>query len=1194
MEGISPKDLILPPPYALSPSSLAKEQFEKVINEKLRSSVPGDMAVTTDFEKVRNERHRDLMSSVVYEGFAQDSIESYNNWIGGSLSKQITNRSILLPNGDYIRFKDVSIYPPTMTIKTVGPDGQETSSEKIMYPSTAREMSKTYSLSVYARLEQIDSHGNVVGILHKDQDKLIPLCSIPLMLGSRYCSLYGMSDDQKLRVFECPHDPLGYFIINGGEKLLLLRDQLRVAKPLVYIDTNRNKIVICRITSWTLSGTTVVDIHKNKSKHLYEINLYFLGNKRGVTGTICVMQIMRILWEMSGGSNPDAFSFIEDVVKFTKSKWRDTIRRELYVSAVYTNSQPDDIATVMKSKGKRVYTQENLKEFNEIVNSDIMKGRKLKHAQTSLKEREEQFEDTKRGIYNDLFVHIDEYVESDEYSTFDELNAIKIRRGSLKKYYLLCCMVARLAEYKVCLRPLDDRDDWENKQITLPGKTLEKRFWLVWRKSILAKMRKRAKDMHVDVNNIKRVIKHGNVTNKLIKSFTANEWTHTKGNDYGKESVSVELDRTSHMSVHSQHGKINTPTNRRAKQKAIRQIIESQIGFVGLAETPEGQQCGLVKQKAITCMVSQDRNPEIVRNFLVTKQLLSNVYDVTNENMGPCMHDGNFIGWCNVGETRKELLEAKRNGTLKHDTSITIDGVVLYVYSNAGRPTRPLLVVGKNGKTVIENKNKWGESFRELTRNGSIEYVDPSEQNKFILADTLGTLVSKSERDSTLANLQRDLEKIRSGNPLYRNVKKIDFNDNPYEEKVNLTELRILKEINIIKEYEIRSSNLKFDYCELDPNALLGVNASLIPLPNHDPAARNSYQCHMGKQSLGIFHSNQDMRFDTSSRALISPRGGLFNTQSHNWVGLDDMPSGDMVICAIMTQNGENQEDGISFSKAAIEAGLFRYTINKKHESVLKSDTSKGITEVFGVPVKRDGHPEGAYDFLDENGIAKVGSMLKRGHCIIGKTRIRQMPDGTVMEKDASVYVERGSEGIVDMVISPTPLYGGGKVIKVNIRSTRVPIVGDKFASRHAQKGVISSMVNKEDLPFTSDGITPDVIINPHAIPGRMTIGKIIEIITSKVTATTGEKFDATAFRNFDADEIANELRKNGYSGSGKEIMYNGITGEPFEVMIFIGPCLYQSLKHFVADKISARGKGPLDKSTRQPIGGRSRGGDVE
>lgn len=347
-----------------------------------------------------------------------------------------------------------------------------------------------------------------------------------------------------------------------------------------------------------------------------------------------------------------------------------------------------------------------------------------------------------------------------------------------------------------------------------------------------------------------------------------------------------------------------------------------------------------------------------------------------------------------------------------------------------------------------------------------------------------------------------------------------------------------------------------------------------------------THNCNMGRQSLGIYNSAHTYRFDTTAKLLQYPSRPLFETQMYDILGLNNMPAGNMVILALATYDGYNQEDALIFKKGAIERGLFMSTVYHSITTTYRPSghiRKRQAREVLGIPdtnVRRN-HP-GIYHALGPDGIARIDSTIKAGDCLVGKTRLI---DGKA--EDASTYATMDQIGTVDRIMHS----GKNHIIKIKIRQLRTPQRGDKFASRHAQKSTIGRIVNDADMPFTRSGMSPDLIMNPHAIPSRMTLGQIIEIITSKHAALAGERVNATSYNNFDVGEFRRSLSKYGFNSDGYETMIDGRTGKEFKSQIFIGPCYYQALKHQVSDKISSRSVGSIDAMTRQPVGGRTRGG---
>lgn len=356
----------------------------------------------------------------------------------------------------------------------------------------------------------------------------------------------------------------------------------------------------------------------------------------------------------------------------------------------------------------------------------------------------------------------------------------------------------------------------------------------------------------------------------------------------------------------------------------------------------------------------------------------------------------------------------------------------------------------------------------------------------------------------------------------------------------------------------------------------------------------------MGKQAMGIYLTNFQVRMDTMANILYYPQSPLATTRSMQYLKFRDLPAGQNATVAILCYSGYNQEDSVIMNQSSIDRGLFRSMYFRSY-----SDTEKNVgsqpTEIFEKPTRdttlRLKH--GSYEKLDEDGLVNPGTGVVGEDIIIGKTAPLPVDSkelgqrlNTHAKRDVSTPLKSTEQGIVDQVLVTTNA-DGLKFVKVRIRSARIPQVGDKFASRHGQKGTIGITYRHEDMPFTSEGICPDIIINPHAIPSRMTIGHLVECLLSKVATLKGQEGDATPFTDLTVEGVSGVLEGFGYQKRGLEIMYHGHTGRKLQVQVYLGPTYYQRLKHMVDDKIHARARGPVQILTRQPVEGRSRDGGL-
>lgn len=400
----------------------------------------------------------------------------------------------------------------------------------------------------------------------------------------------------------------------------------------------------------------------------------------------------------------------------------------------------------------------------------------------------------------------------------------------------------------------------------------------------------------------------------------------------------------------------------------------------------------------------------------------------------------------------------------------------------------------------------------------------------------------------------------------------------------------------------------KHTHCFTMPSNHLSVSTSAIPSPECNQSPRNTYESNMGKQSMCLPMKNYHKRFDTSTNILWYPQKPLVYTAQSEYLGINNMGHGRNLIVAIMMHNGYNQDDAIIWNQKTSDLGFMRATVLRSYTDVEKKKGDEN-SDKFENPIDSPnvvGLKLANYDKIESDGLPRVGTIISPNDIVIGKTSpIKKTNSDVVIRKDKSTIVKSNDCGIVDSVCVTTKQENNLDLTTsmVRIRQTRIPSIGDKFCSKHGQKGTVGIIVREEDMPFTIDGITPDVILNPHAFPSRMTIAQLIEMLLAEVAGQTGHRIDATAFRQFldtthgTTEELISQcgdiLHKHGFSRHGEKRMYNGCTGELIDSAIFMCPVYYQRLKHMVADKVHGRAKGPMSVLTRQPAEGRSREGGL-
>jgi DNA-directed RNA polymerase II subunit RPB2 len=731
-----------------------------------------------------------------------------------------------------------------------------------------------------------------------------------------------------------------------------------------------------------------------------------------------------------------------------------------------------------------------------------------------------------------------------------------------QKLYLVGYMAKRLIETSKGWRPPDDRDSYVNKRIELTGTLLNNLYRNYFNKVVKEMQKLTVREINartsritqdyeniLNMTNIYKIIKPATIENGITRALSTGDFSIKQANS-SKVGVGQVLNRLTYPATVSHLRRINTPLEKSGELIAPRKLHNTIWGYLCAVETPEGQSIGIVKNIAYMAHITIPTNSNTL--YDVVKNHIENIENLTSNELNRRIKVFINGAWIGISKTPMELYNHLKNmkytGRINIYTSIVFDfkNGEIRICSDGGRLTRPLLRVNASGdcvlftRDIIEKLKKKELGWNDLLVNlripeSVIEYIDVEEQG-------------------------------------YAMIGMYDKNEKP-------------RQIIDKKHYT---------HCEIHPSTIFGILASCIPFPEHNQAPRNTYECAQLKQAMGVYATNYDLRMDKTAYILTYPERPLIDTRLMNFIGINNVPSGCQLTVAIMTHTGFNQEDSLLLNGGSIHRGMFMTTIYHTEKDEDNNIIRDEIIRCKPDKTKTKGIKLGNYNKLNANGFINENTLVENRDIIIAKIipikENRNNPTKTIKYEDQSKIYRTTEECYIDR--NYTGRNGDGyNFAKTRIRTLRKPVIGDKFSSRSGQKGTCGNIIDECDMPFTKDGLRPDLILNPHAIPSRMTIGQLKETIFGKVLVQLGILGDGTAFSSLDIISICDLLSKLGFHSRGEEIMYDGITGQQLESTVFIGPVYYQRLKHMVNDKQHSRSIGPMVNLTRQPAEGRSRDG---
>jgi len=1014
------------------------------------------------------------------------------------------------------------------------------------------------------------STGSEVGF---QEEKNVHVGNLPIMVRSARCNLHVNHIDENRRLSpdaspedsdrsiqllrkngEDPLDPGGYFIINGTERVLISMEDLA---------PNR------------------VTVEKNK-KYAHET------------------QVAKIFSQKDGVRKPLNVEKRRDGMLMVKipSAGTTPVPLVLLMRALGIENDREIFASIAGPPEAMKYTVANLndvrdnEEYGVDTCEEALAWLEKKFAAGQQKEyRESRIQNL---LDNELLPHLGSAEENRE-----------------KKAVFLGRIARQVLEMAIKDADPNDKDHYANKRVRLAGDLIEDLFRVSLQQ--LSRDLKYQLERH---HNRKRELRISSclrpdvLTTKIMHALATGNWVG------GRSGVSQLLDRTTYLSALSHLRRVTSPLVRSQPHFEARDLHPTQWGRLCPNETPEGQNCGLVKNAAQMIDVSEEVPEGDVKALLKEAGVNDNPDGWAD---GSRIHvNGDIFGLHKRPQKLvSQFKRRRRSGRIRAEVSIRhdLENRDVFINTDRGRMLRPLLIIDHGSlqitKMHLDGLRSGEIAFSDLVSGGVIEWVDAEEEEDLLIAPRPFDLPSLSPKNKRPINPSK-VEWLNLGDHGISHarvsVEVLMPNGDAVTEKFKVPLNYFQDNIDALKRKEKKDNTvLVFTHVEIDPQLILGVCASLVPYPEHNSTPRVTGGTAMVKQSLGVASANFRLRPDTRAHVMHYPQRSIVGTRAMQSTNFDQRPGGQNFVVAIVSHHGYNMQDAVVMNRSSVERSLARSAFIRTYNAENKrfpggqeeriEIPGTGLDEVKGLKswdayahLERDGLPVPEQELTSQEGGRSI---------LVGKTsppRFLEEAHGAFLQaqerRESSMLVRHGEKGWVDNVYVTESL-DSGRLVRITLRTNKIPELGDKFASRHGQKGIIGRLVNQEDLPFTEEGVIPDLLINPHAIPSRMTVAHVLEMIGGKVGSMEGRRIDGTAFTGEKEESLRSGLLRNGLKHTGRQTMINGETGEAFPVDTFVGVIYYQRLHHLVSSKLHARSRGRVQILTRQPTEGRARQGGL-